>query len=107
MTPPSHKKDSDNPSFFKRISTSFKRPFTKRNTKAVDTTPTSSLIITQEFEDEQLRVSETPVAKLIHFDQESVEATTQSTGAIPKVKQQRTHPLLKGKDRKKKGHIHI
>ena len=107
MTPPPHEKDSEHPSLFKRISTSFKRPFTKRNTEAVDTTPPSSLIITQKFEDQQLRVSETPVAKLIHFDQESVEATTQSTGAIPKVKQQRTHPLLKGKDRKKKGHIHI
>ena len=103
MTPPPHEKDSEHPSLFKRISTSFKRPFTKRNTEAVDTTPPSSLIITQEFEDQQLRVSETPVAKLIHFDQENVEATTQSTGAIPKVKTTANPPTPEGQRQKEKG----
>ncbi len=101
MTPPPHEKDSENPSFFKRFSTSFKLPFTKRNTETVNTIPPSSLIITQEFEDQQLRVSEKPVAKLIHFDQESVEATTQSTGAIPKFKT--TAPNPREKTERKRG----
>ena len=103
MTPPPHEKDLEHPSFLKRISTSFKHLFTKRNTETVDTTPPSSLIITQEFEDQQLRVSETPVAKLIHFDQESVEATTQSTEAIPKVKTTANPPTPEWQRQKEKG----